>query len=307
MNIGFRGPNTTNFGDINVRRVVENWLTGIGHNVVFSRRNPFSCAVDYVVDASGYAYYDRGLIPNIRPAIQCKKHHVDVPWVFLPQSWGPLNEKNRVLMRDLLREHVTVYSRDEHSQLMLLDVLGVRSSLVPDITFLDDTVQYLSPTDSRRSNHVVICPNTNVTDGRYIGWLHEVYENLSKNNVDVVTVVGDSGDVRYARQFDPIVISDVNEIKGILRHARLVFSSRYHILLYSMMFGTPVGCLGWSHKYDDLFFDAGITSYQVQLEDSPSCVLDMYDKSVAQNTKGYVDTCKRTILQESQIIANNLS
>ena len=55
------------------------------------------------------------------------------------------------------------------------------------------------------------------------------------------------------------------EVKSVLGNCDLVLSSRYHGLIAALSQSIPVATVGWSHKYDELMSEIGLTSNIIPL------------------------------------------
>jgi len=271
--IGLRGPNDTNFGDINMRRVIENAIHNTTNEVTYSRRKPFARAVDLVIDASGYAYFSSMGQGNFISALECQATTGNSPWYFIPQAWGPFKpiDKSRTVS---ITSGNYVWARDTTSYRYLRD-LGIPNVVAPDITFADDT-----DFCDNKEDYVAICPNTRISNVNYVTWLHSLCRLFPNYKI----IVGEKNDIGFAKQFGAVT-SDVDDVKEVLRHASLVISSRYHILLYALMYATPVMCVGWSHKYDELFTDIGINKWIISVETTQKDIDNLYCRSGEQIDK----------------------
>ena len=63
-------------------------------------------------------------------------------------------------------------------------------------------------------------------------------------------------------------------LKGIFSEAEFVVASRYHALVSAMTQAVPVIGMGWSHKYEELFLDFGISDYLVEVDDDGANIID---------------------------------
>lgn len=58
---------------------------------------------------------------------------------------------------------------------------------------------------------------------------------------------------------------DALTLKGVLGACRLVVSSRFHAIVSALSQGVPTIAVGWSHKYDELLADFGVSELAVPL------------------------------------------
>lgn len=55
------------------------------------------------------------------------------------------------------------------------------------------------------------------------------------------------------------------EVKSVIGNCDLLISSRYHALIAALSQGIPVASIGWSHKYDELLAEVGLSSNIISL------------------------------------------
>jgi len=58
------------------------------------------------------------------------------------------------------------------------------------------------------------------------------------------------------------------KVKSIIGNCDLLISSRYHALIAALSQGIPVAAIGWSHKYDELLAEVGLSSNIIHLSES---------------------------------------
>ena len=65
-------------------------------------------------------------------------------------------------------------------------------------------------------------------------------------------------------------------VKAVIGKSDFLVASRYHSLVAALSMRTPVGVIGWSHKYDELMQDIGLSDYitEVKSNDSSESVLE---------------------------------
>ncbi|HMN15145.1 MAG TPA: polysaccharide pyruvyl transferase family protein, partial [Bellilinea sp.] len=98
---------------------------------------------DAVIDISGYAYggHWSPKIASRTLAIAEKAKRRGIPYIFLPQAWGPFSNMSahRSLYRRMCEQGTLLYARDKVSQEELTQLLGKDPSQIsrsPDIAFL---------------------------------------------------------------------------------------------------------------------------------------------------------------------------
>ena len=273
-------------------------------------------ATDAVVDIAGFASSDqfgsnsgRGrwlyyLIANI------SRNKI----IFLPQSWGPFNfKKNRSSTRKMLGMADLIYARERISSNYLIDSGCVDESKVylsKDIAFLFEVENYEEAAgkvlrqldfENQESNFITITPNMQIyrrTKGENEN--NEYIQNISGvinyflNNTDL-NIVLIPHEASFNRKNDMELcillkeltnnsnrIGILNEdesaanVKAVIGKSDFLVASRYHSLVAALSMRTPVGVIGWSHKYDELMQDIGLSDYiiEVKSNDSSESVLE---------------------------------
>lgn len=121
-------------------RVVDRVKRIVGANHQLTSFDPVVRRLDAIMDASGYAYGGNWKLsyPQHTAIItaSCLRHNV--PYVFLPQTWGPFNDPATAYIYKAMLAGTLYYSRDNDSSLHLSKLLEKELTtipLVPDIAF----------------------------------------------------------------------------------------------------------------------------------------------------------------------------
>lgn len=267
---------------------------------------------DAFVDISGYQYGDawgdRGfnsVIPWVRYCRETK-----IPMIFLPQSWGPFTRDDGAQdIRQIMSATSLVMSRDSQStrHLKTIDPTNQPKEF-PDIAWLFERT-HNSPAPSlpgeRRHNSpdalVAIVPNMRVYEktGRkgasnpYIKALADVARHAIRScNATILLIPNEiriassqHPDDRYLCGILETMIGDrirciafrkpasAEELKSILTRCDALIASRFHSLIFASSSGVPSLAIGWSHKYDELMDDLGMSEYSLPC--SPDKVPDL--------------------------------
>ena len=146
-----------------------------------------------------------------------------------------------------------------------------------------------------KSNTMTVCltPNLQVyrrcegtgAKNEYIGVLRDIVEHLCRVHNAQVILVGhqilkDNSETEDDRTLCNYVLSSVDrslpvvhldkvlaasQIKSVIGNCDLLLSSRYHALIAGLSQGIPAATIGWSHKYDELMAEVGISSNVISL------------------------------------------
>ena len=247
-------------------------------------------AFDAICDISGFAYtsnWGSGWAIKTR-AILLRARELGMPYVFMPQAWGPFLSARNVF-GDLSEWATLLYARDSHSAQSLAE-LGRRPAaeirVCPDVAFRfhGDTRDEGSRTLERYGVSIGakpvagITPNTRIYDrapgtgaeNTYIRALVFAATTLVQKGYSVVllpheiqeTDCGSTDDrllcsliAALAHHPDIVAVTDrLNspQLKGIVANLALLVGSRYHSLVAALSTGVPVLAFAWSHKYPEL-------------------------------------------------------
>ncbi|MCH8506101.1 MAG: polysaccharide pyruvyl transferase family protein, partial [Ectothiorhodospiraceae bacterium] len=221
--------------------------------------------------------------------------------------------------RDFLQHADLVCARDRISYENLTAVAGEQEKIriYPDFTNL---VQGVVPTgfDTRNQrfclipNHRMVDKTNSATATAYLPLLVAIASHLKARNAGPFLLVhGDEGDRRLAEQVSeaaggiPIVEEpDPLAIKGILGTCRGSVSSRFHGLVSALSQGVPSLATSWSHKYEMLFADYGISEGVLEVNSDHTAVrrkLDaLLDPATADGLRGQLLERSAAIKQEAE-------
>ncbi len=249
--------------------------------------------LDAVVDVSGYAYSDVWGIESSKRALAWARHckREGIPFVFMPQAWGPFRNPS---IRDCVREmcqNALVYARDNESKAHLTEALGPKPNnvaLSPDIAF-----------DFQGGSHeqgaallesigigvggspiVALTPNMRAYErcsglgagSSYIELMTGVAAYCIDTLGAAVLLIPHEFSFRNPSSQDDrflcglisnavsgrgscATITDfcyTDVIRTVYEHVDLVIGSRFHSLVFALASGVPVVAVGWAHKYGEL-------------------------------------------------------
>jgi polysaccharide pyruvyl transferase WcaK-like protein len=181
------------------------------------------------------------------------------------------------------------------------DDLSVGKQIIKDAGFSPDENKFT----------VCLTPNTQVysrTKGasgprnEYIILLSEIASHLCKTHNARVILLGhqflaDNSQRKDDRTLCSYILSSLDrslavihidkplpaaQIKSVIGNCDLLLSSRYHALIASLSQGVPAASLGWSHKYDELMSDVGLSSNIISLSKTKEEILRHVDLIVGK-------------------------
>ena len=259
---------------------------------------------DAVLDISGFAWGDQWSAEMAMNGWwrSWQLQSLGIPFVFLPQAWGPFHDPRVHLCTKLaLGGADMVYARDEtsYAHLHRLGTLpGDRLRLAADIAF------HFEPSSPQVGHGILsdlevlpgtrclvgIAPNMRVYDrfagegaeNGYVRLLIDICRTFIRQTDCNLVVVphevreGATHDDCYiARLLDQAVDSDrlhtvqrahtAAEIKSLIGHFHFLVASRYHTLIAALSLRVPAIALGWSHKYRELLRSVDLEEYALGL------------------------------------------
>ncbi|MGI5817780.1 MAG: polysaccharide pyruvyl transferase family protein [Armatimonadota bacterium] len=302
------------------RRVVATAIDGIGR--LLPERTRARCAgallrvdvcMDAVLDITGYGAGDAWVRAGLRGTIG--RALLDdakllaaagVPFVYLPQSWGPFEKSEaREMAERRMQTALHLYVRD-HWSLQWLEALpsfdAEKVSLASDIAFTFEGTsrevgrELLSGLGLRLNDSPVvgIVPNMRIyermegegPENVYIRRLVAVARHFAER-LDCQVVVmpheiklweSPVPDDRYLCELIETGASGAGtvkaavddysseELKTMIGELELLISSRYHSIIAAMSHRLPVVSVSWSHKYTELMDSVGLSEYVVECE-----------------------------------------
>lgn len=270
--------------------------------------------VDYFIDASGFAFSDQWNHTIL--TIKSWDYHLrryrqqGTKIIFLPQAFGPANLQNTKKEFAILDRYADVIMPRENVSLSFLLENGVANNKIRKYTDFTSLVEGVFP---KQYNHlrggVCIIPNLRMIDKGMITL--QDYLNLLVGIIKSASVVGrpvyilnheGKGDEDLAykcsgRLSDSIeVVTGLNalEVKGLIASAYLCISSRFHGVASSLNSSVPCLATSWSHKYEELYKDYGLSDCVLDISDVNKCI-----NKVAEFLSSDMNKRVRDILDQS--------
>lgn len=228
--------------------------------------------VDYIFDASGFAYGDQwGLLNSQKLAAKIIKWKSQgKKTILFPQAFGPFtDDKHRLLIKNICENADLIFARDVDSLNTLKSISNTDNiSLSPDFT---PSISVSTSNVNILNDHICFIPNTKMLvkgddteKQHYLNFFVELIDSAIHLNQQVALLSHD-GDrdeilinaIQQKVKF-PIpcfYIDSAKELKETISKSKIVVSSRFHGLVSALSNGVPVIATGWSHKYQNLLAD----------------------------------------------------
>ena len=219
--------------------------------------------VNLILDASGFAYGDDWPSSLAKSRLLYEKTTARI--VLLPQSLGPFTKKSSIkVAKKIARKAHYIFSREEVGKVNFEKITGKTIKTCPDITF--DYNPILNKTERTKKTGVLIIPNFQVKKregSKYITNMVKTITYILKTSKNV-KLLNHEGlkDQIICEKIQEIIFNQMNvkldilnpengvKAKLLISTADLVITSRYHGLISALIQQVPVGCYGWSFKYD---------------------------------------------------------
>ena len=281
----------------------------------------FENDIDIVLDASGFAYGDQwddiAVHRMISELIRYKTH--GKKYIFLAQAFGPFTSpKTSIKINKYLNLADLVIARETDSYKFLSNVMSDNSNIkvYTDFTNLISGIESKSLAFAKGS--FLIIPNNNMlrTGNNNSVWSNvyeEILVDLAKGacsrgyKVILLNHEGDQ-DQKICQRISKMagdleIINDTNPlfIKGIIGTAAAVVSSRFHGCVSALSQGVPCAGTSWSHKYERLFEEYGVSSWLIpdNIKDISSLLDSLLNDPAAKEK--IVTTSKKLKIQSSKM------
>lgn len=256
---------------------------------------------DWFIDGSGFAFSDQWNIKDSRvkmwQAMLNKLNSQGCKIVFLPQAFGPVEQPNTKKTLKLISDKANIIMPREQVSYNYLEQSGVvdmrKVSLYTDFTSL---VEGVFPSGYERlKDGICVIPNMRMIDKGtisyedYIKLLSSIIEASQQCNrpVYLLNHEGKNDELLAYRCKESIgnsieMVTGLNalEVKGLISSAYLVVTSRFHGLASALNSCVPALATSWSHKYEELYKDYGLSDCVLPLDDN---------KSATQKVKSFLE------------------
>ena len=272
---------------------------------VFSRLDIVKGA-EWFIDGSGFAFGDQWPLTDVRinlwrsrlkplKASGCKV-------VFLSQALGPVEKPGTKKAFAMLNEYASIIMPRERVSYNFVKESGVVD--MSKVRMFTDFTSLVEGTFPKGYEHLkdgfCVIPNMKmISQGKipfegYITLLTAIIEKASKSGhpVYLLNHEGIKDEELCYRCKESLggnidVVTGINalEVKGLIASAYAVITSRFHGLASALNSCVPSLATSWSHKYEELFRDYGVTDSVLPLDnldkamEMVDCLLDKHNNA----------------------------
>ncbi|MBR6189494.1 MAG: polysaccharide pyruvyl transferase family protein [Prevotella sp.] len=249
---------------------------------------------DFFIDASGFHFSDQK--KNFTPLKVARwncllrdYHRQGTKIVFMPQAFGPAIKKNTLNGLKCISKYADLIMARERVSYGYLEKSGVmdmnKVRLQTDFTSL---VEGVAPEGYKHlKDGICIIPNLRMVDTgtiskeKYIGLISAI-ANSCKASGHPIYLLNHEGkedeqlayECRKRTGNNIEVVTGLNalEVKGMIASAYIVITSRFHGLASALNSCVPCLATSWSHKYQELFKDYGLSDCVLPLDNNEKAI-----------------------------------
>lgn len=248
---------------------------------------------DYFIDGSGFAFSDQWQISA--SSIKFWKNQLEgyrrqgTKIIFLPQAFGPVKLKETRELISLLGEYANVIMPRERISMKYVEECKVNPSKIKLFTDFTSLVHAEAPS---QYNHlrgaICIIPNKRMIDkgtislDNYLKILTSIIGKAQSagKNVYLLNHEG-KRDEELAYMCSEKLGGKVEvltglkglEVKGLISTSYLCITSRFHGVASALNSCVPCLATSWSHKYEELFKDYGMSNCVLDVTDVDKCIV----------------------------------
>lgn len=247
---------------------------------------------DYFIDGSGFAFSDQWKIPT--SSIKVWKNQLSAykkqgtRIVFLPQAFGPvaLNETREMI--SVLNEYADVLMPREKVSMGYLEECNVNPSKIRLFTDFTSLVHGIVPEKYKHlKGAVCVIPNKRMIDKgtisleNYLNVLTGIIHKAQSAEKKVYLLNHEGkGDEELAYMCQEKLGGNIEvvtglkglEVKGLISTSYLCITSRFHGVASALNSCVPCLATSWSHKYEELFKDYGLSDCVLDITDIDKCI-----------------------------------
>lgn len=229
--------------------------------------------VNVIIDISGFAYGDfwgeKKLYNRLFRCLPLWEKN-NTPLFILPQAFGPFTEANFPHYFKAVASYADLFCARDSQSYEYLQKLGLEGvQRYKDITLSYSEKETISLPESPYS---LVIPNTKILESDiiskedYIAMITRFVNKMKDQQITPILLNHEGRkDLQLCKEISKLLgIDYINpknslEIKYLISHSKLVFTSRYHGLISSLETGVVPIVFGWSHKYKEILSEFNLT------------------------------------------------
>ena len=261
---------------------------------------------EWFIDGSGFAFGDQWELTDARINLWRNRlkplKHNGCKVVFLPQALGPAEKPGTKKAFAILSEYASIIMPREQVSYTYVKNSGVVD--MSKVKMFTDFTSLVEGTFPKGYEHLkdgfCVIPNMKmISQGKisfqgYVTLLTAIIEKARKSGYPVYLLnhAGIKDEELCYRCKESLggnidVVTGINalEVKGLIASAYAVITSRFHGLASALNSCVPSLATSWSHKYEELFCDYGITDSVLPLDnldkalEKVDSLLDMHNNA----------------------------
>lgn len=277
---------------------------------------------DYFIDGSGFAFSDQWRPTEI--TVRNWEQHLQgyrkqgTKIIFLPQAFGPAKMQTTKDIFAVLNKYADVIMPRESISERYLIECGLNKNKIKRFTDFTSLVKGEFPKQySHLKDGICIIPNLRMIDKGVISL--DDYINLLVGIIKSASVIGKpvyllnhegKGDENLAYKCKEVlsgsieVVTGLNalEVKGLIASSYLCITSRFHGVASALNSSVPCLSTSWSHKYEELYKDYGLSDCVLDISDINKClakVSDYLNPETNRNVRNMLDKAIPKIKEET--------
>jgi len=296
----FQGPLTfLNHWLFTINSLLYKWLRIIPFYFQTKIVKEFSqCSL--CVDLSGFALTDdfsknsgtrRSLI-FLSQALACKL--TIKKYIILPQAIGPFKRKlNEYIVKFIIHLSDLVYNRGKY-KFKMGSRLKSKCIKTTDIVFERSFIEkYQIKEHNDSENKVILNPNARIyhksDSSKYIKSQIDIINKLLSDNFNVVLTPNEIRENElddlqickilkdHFKDNSKVILNEnieINNLLNLISDSKFIITSRFHLMIFSLILNTPLVVISWSDKYYDIMNSFDINKYCVS---DPDKVIEIID------------------------------
>jgi colanic acid/amylovoran biosynthesis protein len=261
--------------------------------------------ISVVLDAAGFAYGDQwGALKITHLGAELKRYHKNgCKYIFLPQALGPFTRDNDIkVLKNSLPKAALICAREKDSYANIRALIGDAENLVqmPDFT---NAVEGIVP-DYWQEGESKVCfiPNANmigdknqnetwknnyirimtilIKQTQLLGFTPVLLNHEGEGDRNICQTLNDlfDGELELIEEVDPL------KVKGIIGTSKAIVCSRFHGCVSALSQGVPNLGTSWSHKYEQLFSEYGVSDLLINPELKDNELMTLMADLINDNT-----------------------